>query len=154
MHLTRTTAKLDSDRKIPEMSVRDILTGINVALFPVLFFFSGLYYTDPASTLIVLLAYANHLTRVETEEPSLLNDVYSLTLGILALGFRQTNIFWVVVYMGGLEVIHAVKTLNPAPIKTPKFRTLSEQIEFYAWRYSLGDIHDPSLNLAQPIGRS
>lgn len=151
VHLTRTTAKLDSDRKIPEMSVRDILTGINVALFPVLFFFSGLYYTDPASTLIVLLAYANHLTRVETEEPSLLNDVYSLTLGILALGFRQTNIFWVVVYMGGLEVIHAVKTLNPAPIKTPKFRTLSEQIEFYAWRYSLGDIHDPSLNLAQPI---
>ncbi|KAI1119565.1 DIE2/ALG10 family-domain-containing protein [Nemania sp. NC0429] len=150
-HLTRVPAKSGGAREIPETSVRDIVTGINVALFPVLFFFSGLYYTDPASTLAVLLAYANHLARVEAQGPSLLNDVYSLTLGILALGFRQTNVFWVVVYMGGLEVVHAVKTLNPEPVKTPKFRILSKLVQFYAWRYSLGDIHDPPLNLAQPI---
>ncbi|RYC53803.1 hypothetical protein CHU98_g12406 [Xylaria longipes] len=146
--LTLSPARPDTDRQI---TVRDILTGINIALFPVLFFFSGLYYTDPASTLIVLLAYTNHLTRVGTKKPSFLNDIYSLALGILALGFRQTNIFWVVVYMGGLEVVHAIKTLNPAPVETPKFQTISDQIRFYAWRYSLGDIHDPSLSLMQPV---
>ncbi|KAI1126198.1 DIE2/ALG10 family-domain-containing protein [Nemania abortiva] len=147
-NLARAGVKPDSGR---EVSVRHLLTGINVALFPVLFFFSGLYYTDPASTLIVLLAYANHLTRVDAKPPSFLNDVYSLVLGILALGFRQTNIFWTVVYIGGLEVIHAIKTLNPEPVEIPKFRTVSDQIRFYAWRYSLGDIHDPPLSVALPI---
>ncbi|KAI0097773.1 DIE2/ALG10 family-domain-containing protein [Nemania sp. FL0031] len=136
----------------PEISVHNLLTGINVALFPVLFFFSGLYYTDPASTLIVLLAYTNHLTRRGTKPPSFLNDVYSLALGILALGFRQTNIFWVVIYMGGLEVIHSIKTLNPEPVlQVPKFQSVSEQILFYVRRYAHGDIHDPSLSLALPI---
>ncbi|KAI1300945.1 DIE2/ALG10 family-domain-containing protein [Xylaria venustula] len=134
-----------------QVTVRDIVTGINVGLFPVLFFFSGLYYTDPSSTLVVLLAYANHLTRVGAEQPSFLNDVYSLALGIVALAFRQTNIFWVVVFIGGLEVIHAIKALKPEPVETPNFRATSEQITFYAWRYSLGDIHDVSLSLAQPI---
>ncbi|KAI0521413.1 DIE2/ALG10 family-domain-containing protein [Xylaria bambusicola] len=134
-----------------EITIREIATGINIGLFPVLFFFSGLYYTDPSSTLIVLLAYANHLTRVGAKPPSFLNDVYTLALGIVTLAFRQTNIFWVVVYMGGLEVVYAIKTLKPAPVETPKFQTLSDQIGFYAWRYSLGDVHDVSLSLAQPI---
>ncbi|KAI0537088.1 DIE2/ALG10 family-domain-containing protein [Xylaria digitata] len=135
----------------PQITGRHIVTGINIGLFPVLFFFSGLYYTDPSSTLVVLFAYANHLTRVGTERPSFLNDVYTLALGILALAFRQTNIFWVVVYIGGLEVVHAIKTLNPKPVETPSFQNMSEQIRFYVWRYSLGDIHDPSSSLAQPI---
>ncbi|KAI1433158.1 glycosyltransferase family 59 protein [Xylaria sp. CBS 124048] len=145
-------ARLSSDANIArQTSINDIVTGINVALFPVLFFFSGLYYTDPASTLVVLSAYANHLSRVGTGKPTFWNDGYSLALGILTLGFRQTNIFWVVVYMGGLEVVHALKTLNPPPAKTPDFQTVSERVRFYAWRYSLGDIHDPPLTLAQPI---
>ncbi|TRX88217.1 hypothetical protein FHL15_010906 [Xylaria flabelliformis] len=148
--LARLTPNLAKPNTSRQVTTYDILTGVNVALFPVLFFFSGLYYTDPASTLIVLLAYANHLTRVGANQPSFLNDIYSLGLGILTLGFRQTNIFWVVVYTGGLEVIHALKTLNPAPVETLKFQTVSDQIRFYAWRYSLGDIHDPSLSLAQP----
>ncbi|KAI0477979.1 DIE2/ALG10 family-domain-containing protein [Xylaria cf. heliscus] len=146
--LTPSTAKPVADRQI---TVHDIVTGINIALFPVLFFFSGLYYTDPASTLIVLLAYTNHLTRVAARQPSFLNDVYSLGLSILALGFRQTNIFWVMVYMGGLEVINAIKTLDSVSVETPKFHTVSDQVRFYAWRYSLGDIHDPSLSFAQPV---
>ncbi|KAI1826446.1 DIE2/ALG10 family-domain-containing protein [Xylaria intraflava] len=138
----------DTDHRI---SGNDLVTGINVALFPVLFFFSGLYYTDPASTLVVLLAYANHHSRVGTRQPSLGNDVYALVLGILTLGFRQTNIFWVVVYMGGLEIVHVVKALKPQPAETPNFQNVSERARFYAWRYSLGDIHDPSLTLAEPV---
>ncbi|KAI0006240.1 glycosyltransferase family 59 protein [Xylariaceae sp. FL0662B] len=126
-------------------------TGANIALFPVLCFFSGLYYTDVISTFVILLAYVNHLGRVSRERTSLLNDFYTLLLGLLALCMRQTNIFWVVVYMGGLEVVHGIKTLHPEPVATPIFSTLSEQLKFYAWRYSLGDIHDPPLNLACPI---
>ncbi|GAW12355.1 hypothetical protein ANO14919_017210 [Xylariales sp. No.14919] len=53
--------------------------------------------------------------------------------------------------MGGSEVIHAIKTLSPKPVETPEFQSVSEQMKFYAWRYSLGDIHDASLSLAQPI---
>ncbi|XXG99460.1 hypothetical protein Hte_005799 [Hypoxylon texense] len=126
-------------------------TGINVALFPALFFFSGLYYTDVISTFVVLLAYTNHLGRFRQDTPSLSNHFYTIFLGLLALCMRQTNIFWVVVYMGGLEVVRSIKAVRPRSVATPEFTTLSEQIEFYIWRYSLGDIHDPSLNLASPV---
>ncbi|KAI0478418.1 DIE2/ALG10 family-domain-containing protein [Xylariaceae sp. FL0804] len=126
-------------------------TGINVALFPVLFFFSGLYYTDPISTCVVLLAYANHLARVGRENTSLGNDLYTLCLGVLALVMRQTNIFWVVIYLGGLEVIHAIRSLQPEPAELPATATWQEQVKFYAWRYSLGDVHDPPLSVAYPI---
>lgn len=135
-------------------SANAIWTGINVALFPVLFFFSGLYYTDVISTFVVLLAYVNHLGRVNSDRPSLSEHTFTLFLGLLALCMRQTNIFWVVVYMGGLEVVHGVKSLKPEPVATPSFTTLSQQVRFYVWRYSLGDIHDPPLNLTTPIGTS
>ncbi|KAI1208341.1 glycosyltransferase family 59 protein [Annulohypoxylon truncatum] len=138
------------DPQVPlKYSAYAIWTGINVALFPVLFFFSGLYYTDVVSTFVVLLAYTNHLSRVSQYRTSLINDAYTLFLGLLALCMRQTNIFWVVVYMGGLEVVHGVKELRPKPVNTPTFTTLSQQIGFYAWRYSLGDIHDPHVGYAK-----
>ncbi|KAI1334435.1 DIE2/ALG10 family-domain-containing protein [Xylariaceae sp. FL0016] len=126
-------------------------TGLNVALFPVLFFFSGLYYTDPISTFVVLLAYTNHLSRLAKETTSLRNDLYTLFLGLLTLFMRQTNIFWVVIYMGGLEVVYGIKMLKPEPVETPGFSTLADQVGFYAWRYSLGDIHDPPLGLVNPV---
>ncbi|KAI1373958.1 glycosyltransferase family 59 protein [Hypoxylon crocopeplum] len=134
-----------------QYSTYAIWTGINVALFPVLFFFSGLYYTDIISTFVVLLSYTNHLHRVSRDRNSLANNVYTVILGLLALCMRQTNIFWVVIYMGGLEVVRGVKTLRSEPVATPAFATLSQQISFYAWRYSLGDIHDPPLSLTSPI---
>ncbi|KAI2607228.1 glycosyltransferase family 59 protein [Hypoxylon fragiforme] len=133
-------------------SAYSIWTGINVALFPVLFFFSGLYYTDIISTFVVLLAYANHLGRVSQAKTSFANDVYTIILGLLALCMRQTNIFWVVVYMGGQEVVHSIKAIRPkSVVPTPAFATLSAQIRFYAWRYSLGEIHDPPAGLSNPI---
>ncbi|KAI0892694.1 glycosyltransferase family 59 protein [Annulohypoxylon nitens] len=134
-----------------QYSVYAIWTGINVALFPILFFFSGLYYTDVISTFVVLLSYTNHLNRISQNQTSFVNDVYTLFLGLLALCMRQTNIFWVVIYMGGLEVVHGIKKLRPKPIETPVFTTLSQQINFYGWRYSLGDIHDPHVYASSPI---
>ncbi|KAI1328353.1 glycosyltransferase family 59 protein [Xylariaceae sp. FL0255] len=132
-------------------SYRAIGTAINVALFPLLAFFSGLYYTDPLSTLAVLLAYTTHLAFEAKGKLSILRGVCTVACGLSSLTLRQTNIFWVVGYLGGLEIISAIKRLEPKPVKTPTFRTLEEQLRFYAWRYSLGDIHDPPVSLTYPV---
>ncbi|KAK1755540.1 glycosyltransferase [Echria macrotheca] len=125
-------------------------TGLNIALFPVIFFFSALYYTDVVSTLAVLIAYENHLTRVGEQRPGILNDVWTVVLGLAALLMRQTNVFWVVVYMGGLEAVHALRQLRPAPVEVPKNMSLVEHVRFYLWRDSVGERHDPPLGEAWP----
>jgi alpha-1,2-glucosyltransferase len=129
-------------------------TAFNIALFPLLFFFSGLYYTDVASTAAVLVAYLNHLKRIGRDQSSVLSDLVTISLGVFTLFFRQTNVFWVVVFMGGLEAVHAIKTLRPERIDQPVILTLSEQLKYYAWRYSLGEIHDPPLHAMWPDGKS
>lgn len=142
-----------SSTRIKGISSYAIHTAFNIALFPLLFFFSGLYYTDVISTAVVLGAYLNHLKRIEREQSSILSDLMAIILGILSLFMRQTNVFWVVVWMGGLEAVHAVKTLRPERADQPFMATLTEQVKFYAWRYSVGDVHDPPLNLAWPDGK-
>ncbi|OAQ98586.1 hypothetical protein LLEC1_08038 [Akanthomyces lecanii] len=125
-------------------------TAINVGLFPLIFFFGGLYYTDVLSTGVVLAAFANHLSRVGVDRSSVLSDVGTVLLGVAALGMRQTNVFWVVVFMGGLEVVHAVKTLRPERVDQPVMKTLWRQCRYFAWRYSVGDIHDLPIHKAYP----
>ncbi|KAJ4209885.1 glucosyltransferase [Fusarium falciforme] len=56
--------------------------------------------------------------------------------------------------MGGLEAVHAIKTLRPERVDQPSMSSLVEQVKYYLWRYSLGDIHDPPLNLLWPDGES
>ncbi|KAG5928414.1 hypothetical protein E4U42_000710 [Claviceps africana] len=127
-----------------------IHTAVNIALFPLLFFFSGLYYTDVISTAVVVAAFLNHLKRVGRDRSSWMSDLSTAFLGIAALCMRQTNVFWVVVWMGGLEAIHAIKTLKPERVDRPSVATPCKQLEFYSWRYSAGDVHDPLLGLAWP----
>lgn len=125
----------------------------NIALFPALFFFSALYYTDIVSALVVLVSYQNHLKRLSRDgESGLANSLWTVLLGVAALFMRQTNVFWVVVYMGGLEAVHAVRSLKPTSVETRQFTTLASLVRFYSWRYSIGDIHDPPLSLARNIG--
>ncbi len=129
-------------------------TGFNIALFPVVFFFSALYYTDVYSTVFVLFCYQNHLSRLSSyDKPPLWKDLCTILVGVLALAMRQTNIFWVAIYMGGMEVVHAVKGLQPAKVEAPYTTTLLELVRFYGWRYSVGDIHDPPLLLSWPDGK-
>lgn len=71
-------------------------SSLNIVLFPPLFFFSALYYTDMASTLSVVLFYWYFL-RDLPENHSLVRDATQILLGVLSLMFRQTNIFWVAV---------------------------------------------------------
>ncbi|KAL2153765.1 hypothetical protein VTH82DRAFT_4920 [Thermothelomyces myriococcoides] len=106
-------------------------TGLNIALFPVIFFFSALYYTDVMSTLVVLVAYRNHLLRLQAPRPDILNDLWTVVLGICALFMRQTNVFWVVVYMGGLEAVHVLRSVQLSSQKDSK-------------------LHDPPLSQSGP----
>ena len=129
-------------------------TALNIALFPLLFFFSGLYYTDVVSTLVVLGSFLNHLRRVSQDRASALSDLFTILLGISSLFMRQTNVFWTVVFMGGLEAVHAVKTLKPEHIEHPSSQTLWEQCRIYMWSWSVGEIHDPPLQVAWTDGRS
>ncbi|EEQ85527.1 alpha-1,2 glucosyltransferase alg10 [Blastomyces dermatitidis ER-3] len=97
------------------------LMVLNICLFPPLFFFSGLYYTDLAALLIVVEVYICDLSRNRGRDTQLRPDeevntllgrnIRFLIFGLLALMFRQTNIFWVAVFLGGL---HVVETLHRA----------------------------------------
>lgn len=129
-------------------------SAINIAAFPVLFFFSGLFYTDVFSAVSVLLAYQMHLFRINTR-PTVWNGALVFLLGIAALFMRQTNVFWVAVYLGGLEAIHAVKSLKPVPVFSYEhdYRNLGQLAKHFLWRYSVGDIRDPPLSVSGPDGR-
>jgi alpha-1,2-glucosyltransferase len=89
--------------------VLDAHSALNIALFPPLFFFSALFYTDVMSTLTSLLAYSVFL-RKKTTPGSLFDNVSAILVGVVALFFRQTNIFWVAVFPAGLAVVEALKT--------------------------------------------
>lgn len=60
------------------------------------------------STLVVLASYATYLSQRRSPN-SLLSPILTVNIGILALLFRQTNIFWVAVFPAGLAVIDALK---------------------------------------------
>ncbi|TLD24311.1 hypothetical protein PspLS_06614 [Pyricularia sp. CBS 133598] len=130
-------------------SIYSVHTTINITLFPVIFFFSGLYYTDLWSTATVLWAYENHLERL-TEQTTFLNDISTVILGIAALFMRQTNVFWVVVYFGGLEAVHAVKkgavSSSSIAINAANARDFASAAKAYWNLYAAGNIHDPPLS--------
>lgn len=136
------------------LSIYAIHTGLNIGLFPLLFFFSALYYTDVYSTLFVLAAFLTHLERVDPRGKSWWSDLWTILQGVAALCFRQTNVFWVVVFMGGLEAVHAIKRL-PMPDITqlqPRYSGPVEKVKYYVMLCSWGFIHDPALNMVSLDG--
>ncbi|EZG17793.1 hypothetical protein H107_03617 [Trichophyton rubrum CBS 202.88] len=95
------------------------LSALNICLFPPLFFFSGLYYTDLAALLVVLEACNVDLERssfvdghgaVKGSLRMTLKYLSLVVLGLAALVFRQTNIFWVAVFLGGLQVVNTLRS--------------------------------------------
>lgn len=137
------------------LSIYAIHTGMNIGLFPLLFFFSALYYTDVYSTLFVLAAFQTHLERVDPKGKSRWSDLWTILQGVAALCFRQTNVFWVVVFMGGLEAVHAIKTLPLPSIAQlrPRYPGPVEKVKYYVMLCSWGFIHDPALNLVSLDGK-
>ncbi|XP_034251591.1 dol-P-Glc:Glc(2)Man(9)GlcNAc(2)-PP-Dol alpha-1,2-glucosyltransferase [Thrips palmi] len=76
-----------------------ILTAVNICIFPVLYFFNFLYYTDVMSTFLVLFAYLLCLQE---------RHVLSAVTGSLAVCVRQTNIVWVM-FFGLLSLAETLK---------------------------------------------
>jgi alpha-1,2-glucosyltransferase len=115
----------------------DANTALNITLFPPLFFFSALFYTDVMSTLLVLLSYGV-LLRKNSASGSVSDTISTILVGVMALFFRQTNIFWVAVFPAGLTVIEALKT--SAPPLSDRNATTTTGIVQHSW--TDGVIHD------------
>lgn len=138
-------------------SIYSVHTAINIALFPVIFFFSGLYYTDLWSTATVFWAYENHLERL-AGPTTIRSNLKTVTLGVAALWMRQTNVFWVVIFFGGVEAVHAVKkramelpikaTAADAAASAADMKDFVPAAKLYLYLYRHGYIHDPPLNSA------
>ncbi|XP_056429648.1 dol-P-Glc:Glc(2)Man(9)GlcNAc(2)-PP-Dol alpha-1,2-glucosyltransferase isoform X2 [Hyla sarda] len=82
-------------------AVRRILCSLTLYLFPTLYFFTFLYYTDPGSTFFVLFTYLMCLYG---------NHKSAALLGFCALLFRQTNIIWIVFCAGNLIAEKVMET--------------------------------------------
>lgn len=163
-----------------ELSLREINhTVLNICLFPPLFFFSVLYYTDVLSASCVLATYILFLQRRQTTDtPSKgqdlvhksngpasrlrawsragssaqrpwLTDIELCALGLYALLFRQTNIFWVAIFLAGLEIIQVVKR-NCTTSWEGKDTSFSSIIR-ESWYH--GKIYDPLIREACLEGR-
>lgn len=83
---------------------------IYVLAFPLLFFFSGLYYTDIFAAFTTVCTYVVwQIGANQRNKNKLLFQVLHVVLGTLSLTARQTNIFWSAVFLGGLQLIQTVK---------------------------------------------
>lgn len=88
---------------------------LSVFSFPLIFFFSGLYYTDVFSALTVMITYALWKDSATRERGSgkFLGQILVFISGLVSLAARQTNIFWVAVFLGGLQAIATVHQKRP-----------------------------------------
>lgn len=120
-------------------------TVLNICLFPPLFFFSGLYYTDILALLAVVEAYNWDLKRGSgSRGRSLLFSLGFLAFGLAALVCRQTNIFWVSVFLGGLQVVRQVRK-SSKPCK-------SSEVSAIVQRGFGNEIYDPLVSEASLAG--
>jgi alpha-1,2-glucosyltransferase len=128
------------------MVMIDVHSAFNIALFPPLFFFSALYYTDVMSTLAVLLAYIAYLQKPKTGG-GVVPNASAVVLGVVALLFRQTNIFWVAVFPAGLAAVDALKV--DTLFATSKSRNITAVVQS-SWNE--GTIYDCSVQDAGSQG--
>lgn len=126
--------------------------ALNVCLFPPLFFFSGLYYTDVLSTLVIVVAY--FAFQRGAGGASVGGGLLAYGLGVVGLVMRQTNVFWVGVFLAGMEW---VRTCTDMVAKGPSREGPGKDaslIERALGPYTRGELHDPPLEEAGPLGKS
>lgn len=134
------------------ISADSLHTAANIALFPPLFFFSGLYYTDVLSTCVVLYLYKQFLEKAESKNrKSWKNVVWFYLCGVLALCMRQTNIFWAAVFLGGMEAVRTMKETYRPAAPSLRHHHASSMVEYLK---KVGELvksehpHDPPLHAA------
>lgn len=115
-------------------------SAMNICLFPPLFFFYGLYYTDVLSALFVLLVYKYFL---EKRDPAVI-----IVGGCFSLLFRQTNVLWVGVFLGGLAFCRVI----PKGQKDSEFSNEPTFLEILqaSWRHA--SAYDPPISEASLEG--
>lgn len=153
-----------NDGRSAWISAQTIHTTINICLFPPLFFFSGLYYTDIVSIAVVMTSYLIFLGNG--------GPVLKILCGIAALFMRQTNVFWVAVYLALLEWTRQTDKLDFHPFsrlglsrpkpnsgQTPAWSDMKDRFHAYGnWFivllrfFARGNIHDPDLRMASIMG--
>ena len=84
-----------------------------------------------------LLAYSVFL-RKKTATRSMFDNVAAILVGVVALFFRQTNIFWVAVFPAGLTVIEALKSSEPSS----KAQTERSALEIIKEGWSQSRVYD------------
>jgi alpha-1,2-glucosyltransferase len=131
-------------------------TVLNICLFPPLFFFSGLYYTDLLAVLVVIEAYIWDTKRSDASGPKKtvsgalrghvsIQTLTFLAIGCIALVFRQTNIFWVSVFMGGLEVVRTIRQNTKSCERTGPLDIITNSFK--------GELYDPLVAEANLFGK-
>lgn len=93
---------------------KDVISAFNLAVFPVLYFFTFFYYTDTLSTFFILLTYQLHVCK---------QDHIAALTGCMAVVTRQTNIVWIAFF-----ALDAVIELLKAEALTRK-KTISSKVE-------------------------
>lgn len=105
--------------------MRQLHSALNLAFFPVLFFFSGLYYTDVASTAMVI-ATLRTVKHSQLENYSANSQIGVFILGMTSLAFRQTNIFWVAIFPAGLVLLERLRRRSLNMLNSDDGRGFSE----------------------------
>ncbi|XP_053320895.1 dol-P-Glc:Glc(2)Man(9)GlcNAc(2)-PP-Dol alpha-1,2-glucosyltransferase [Spea bombifrons] len=116
-------------------SFRRILSTLNLYVFPTLYFFTFLYYTDTGSTFFILFTYLMCLYG---------NHKSAALLGFCAFCFRQTNIIWVIFCAGNVisEKLteewksHLKKKRDEKPVEKGQFSETVDLVMFVV-RYSM-----------------
>ena len=115
--LSNDTNKTEISHDI-DLEKKSFANAVVLSTFPLLYFFTFLYYTDQGSTFMVLLMYwfslqENHLTAALT--------------GTVAVIFRQTNIIWVA-FVAGNSLLRIIQHDLPSiSIGLPVFLTAAMQ---------------------------
>ncbi|PYH45156.1 phospholipase D/nuclease [Aspergillus saccharolyticus JOP 1030-1] len=115
-------------------------TVLNICLFPPIFFFSGLYYTDILALLVIVEAYNWDLKRSSGDAWFPLKTIVFTVLGLVTLVFRQTNIFWAAIFLGGLQVVRQLK-LKSKPCRSSGLADVVRQ----GWQ---NELYDPLVSEA------
>lgn len=123
-------------RLLSKWSIEELNHALfNICIFPPLFFFYGLFYTDVISALSVIVAYQAFFSGGTKK---------LVAIGLASLFFRQTNIFWVSIFLGGLEVSRTLFLGRPG-VEFPERATVSDVI-VGSWQHSC--IYDPLISQA------
>ncbi|KAI5283271.1 glucosyltransferase [Ascosphaera aggregata] len=144
LRLRRLLGKLRREHKASKICMWELhWTALNICLFPPIFFFSGLYYTDIAALLFVIEAYWQDMKYGFAEGAS--KSLHFIVVGLLSLTFRQTNIIWAVVFIGGLKALRTVKS------SSLECRS-SDLSRIWQASWELGQLYDPPAENASVAG--